>query len=221
MKFFKDGGFPVVPPMYFIYGAGGTGKTSLVNQFEGKKFVFSFDQSTNPLIGEEDVDGAVLESGDAPTIQATFESYLAKVIGNETYQVIVLDNMTSLQNLVLDNIIGKSKDPRQNYQQMQLWFRNMATALRQSNKTIYATAHETASSNSDLGGKGIYSPDMNDRTFNAFTAPFDLVGRIYVESGKRLIDVDPEMLNHGKNRLDERKNIPAEELIIKQNKKEK
>lgn len=52
------------------------------------------------------------------------------------------------------------------------------------------------------------------KTFNAFTSMFDVVGRIYIEGGKRLIDLDPENGNHAKNRLDDRKLIEASELII-------
>ena len=53
---------------------------------------------------------------------------------------------------------------------------------------------------------------MNEKTFNAFTSMFDLVGRIYIEGGKRLIDLDPENGNHAKNRIDDRKLIEANEL---------
>ena len=54
---------------------------------------------------------------------------------------------------------------------------------------------------------------MNEKTFNAFTAPFDVVGRIYKQDGKRLIDLDTENGNHAKNRLDDRTQIEANELI--------
>lgn len=49
MKFYESGKLPRMPNMYFIYGDGGTGKTSLFKQFHGKKFLFSFDQSTNVI----------------------------------------------------------------------------------------------------------------------------------------------------------------------------
>jgi Cdc6-like AAA superfamily ATPase len=29
MKFYADGNIPVIPNMYFVYGDGGTGKTSV------------------------------------------------------------------------------------------------------------------------------------------------------------------------------------------------
>ncbi|MGN8983472.1 AAA family ATPase, partial [Enterococcus villorum] len=49
--------------------------------------------------------------------------------------------------------------------------------------------------------------------FNAFTSMFDLVGRIYIDDDKRLIDLNPENGNHAKNRIDDRKLIEAKELI--------
>ena len=126
-----------------------------------------------------------------------------------------MDNITALQNLVLENIDGASKDGRQNYQKLQLWFRQLGVQLKESNKTIYATAHQVDNGANGLDGKGRFGADMNEKTFNAFTSMFDVVGRIYLDQGKRLIDLDPENGNHAKNRLDNRKLIEAKELINK------
>lgn len=62
---------------------------------------------------------------------------------------------------------------------------------------------------------------MNEKTFNAFTAPFDIVGRIYKQDGKRWIDLDTENGNHAKNRLDERTLIAADKLIEQENEEDK
>ncbi|MFT9339036.1 MAG: AAA family ATPase, partial [Lentilactobacillus hilgardii] len=66
---------------------------------------------------------------------------------------------------------------------------------------------------SGITGGGRYAADMNEKTFNAFTSMFDVVGRIYLKDGQRMIDLDPEQGNHAKNRLDDRKLIHADELI--------
>lgn len=213
MKFYPNGTVPKQANMYFIYGDGGTGKTSLAKQFEGNKMLFSFDLSTNVLIGEKDISVVQLESGDAPNIQSLIDQWVLKALSKPEYEVIILDNMTALQNLVLENIDGASRDGRQNYQKLQLWFRQLGTKLRESNKTIYATAHQVDNGASGLDGKGRFSPDMNEKTFNAFTSMFDLVGRIYIDDDKRLIDLNPENGNHAKNRIDDRKLIEAKELI--------
>ena len=213
MKFYKAGAIPEVPHMYFIYRDEGTGKTSLLKQFNGKKIIYSFDMSTNPLRGQEDTDFRIFESSDAPNIQNLVSGFLGKDIKSNKYQVVCLDNISSLQNLVLENIDNASKDNRQNYQKLQLWFRSMAMFLRQSNITIYATAHQVDNGAGGLTGAGRYSADMNEKTFNAFTSVFDFVGRLYVQDNQRWIDCDPENGNHGKNRIDDRTKFHAEELI--------
>ncbi|CCC79618.1 AAA family ATPase [Lactiplantibacillus plantarum] len=213
MKFYEDGNIPEIPNMYFIYGDGGTGKTSLLKQLKGHKFVFSFDMSSNVLIGDKDVDVVIFEHNDAPNIQAMVEECIIRAIQNAKYQVIVLDNVTALQNLVLENIDNAAKDNRQNYQKLQLWFRDLGTILKESGKTIYATAHQLDNGSSGISGEGRFQADMNEKTFNAFTSMFDLVGRIYLAAGERMIDLDPEKGNHAKNRLDDRKLIKANELI--------
>ncbi len=219
MKFFKNGELPPQSHMYFVYGDGGTGKTSLFKLMPGeKKLLISFDLSTDVLKGTAGLDVAIVQQEDMPQIQSIVEKWLSGAIG--AYDTIALDNMTSLQNMVLENIDGASKDGRQNYQKLQLWFRQMGTILRQSNINVYATAHQIDKGPEFMNGR--YEADMNAKTFNAFTSMFDVVGRIYVKEGKRLIDLEPEQGNHAKNRLDDRKLINASELFqANQVKKEK
>lgn len=213
MQFYPSGKLPTVPNMYFIYGDGGTGKTSLFKQFKGKKLLISFDRSTNVVNPEDDIDTLIFEPQDMANIQNNVNIRLQQSIASGTYQAIALDNVSALQNYVLENIDNASKDGRQNYQKLQLWFRNLSDMLRSSGVTIYATAHQIDNGSSGLDGAGRFQPDMNEKTFNAFTSMFDLVGRIYVKDGQRMIDLDPESGNHAKNRVDDRTLIKAEDLI--------
>ncbi|WGN89805.1 AAA family ATPase [Ligilactobacillus faecis] len=213
MQFFTPGNFPEHHNMYFIYGDGGTGKTSLLKQFKGNKALFSFDLSYNAVKDTGDITLAVLEGTDVPIIQRVVWDNLIAAINSPNIDVICLDNVTALQNYVLDNIENAARDNRQNYNAMQKWFREIGTLLRRSNKTIYATAHAIDKDNGGIDGKGRYEADMNLKTFNAFTSMFDLVGRIYLKDGERWIDLDPEQGNHAKNRIDDRKLIKADELI--------
>lgn len=219
MKIYFNGEIPKQPYLYFVYGAGGTGKTSLLNQFKGKKLLFSFDMSTNVVLGREDTDIAVIEEHDKENIQNLVEETLENAVESKKYDVICLDNMSALQNLVLENIDGKSRDGRQNYQKLQLWFRQRGMYLRNSGVTILATAHQI--DNGGSLGNGRFSPDMNDKTFNAFTSMFDFVGRIYKKDGSRWIDCDPEQGNQGKNRIDDRTLIHAEDLLKKETEEKK
>lgn len=221
MKFYKAGEIPKVGNMYFIYGDGGTGKTSLTKLFDGRKLLLSFDGSTNALTDTDDIDVISFEYSDAPNMQKLVMSYLSKQIAKGDYQVIVLDNTTALQNWVLENIDGASKDGRQNYLKLQTWFRKLGDFLREINLNILATAHQIDNGSTGLDGKGRFEADMNGRTFNAFTGPFDVVGRIYKENGERFIDLDTENGNHAKNRLDDRTLIKANELLNTEKKEDK
>lgn len=221
MKFYKAGEIPKVGNMYFIYGDGGTGKTILTKLFDGRKLLLSFDGSTNALTDTDDIDVISFEYSDAPNMQKLVMSYLSKQIAKGEYQVIVLDNTTALQNWVLENIDGASKDGRQNYLKLQTWFRKLGDFLRESNLNILATAHQIDNGSTGLDGKGRFEADMNGRTFNAFTGPFDVVGRIYKENGERFIDLDTENGNHAKNRLDDRTLIKANELLNTEKKEDK
>lgn len=218
MRLYKASQLPQQPHMYFVYGDGGTGKTTLFKQFPGPKILFSFDLSTNVLRGEEDTDVVLVERKDAPNIQEIVMHWVKGAITSGKYKTIGLDNMSSLQNLVLENINNAAKDNRQNYQKLQLWFRQLGTLLREGSLNVYATAHQVDNGASGLTSEGRYAADMNEKTFNAFTSMFDFVGRIYKEDGQRCIDCDPEKGNHGKNRIDERTQFKAEELIQKNNK---
>ena len=213
MKLYKAGQVPPQPHMYFVYGDGGTGKTTLFKQFQGPKILFSFDLSTNVLRGDKDTDIVLLERKDAPNIQQLVMSQVSGALATGSYKAIALDNMSALQNLVLENIDNAAKDNRQNYQKLQLWFRQLGAMLRESGVDVYATAHQVDNGTAGLTGQGRYAADMNEKTFNAFTSMFDFVGRIYKEDGQRWINCDPEAGNHGKNRIDDRTQFHAEELI--------
>lgn len=213
MKFYQNGEIPEQPHMYFIYGDGGTGKTTLFKQFKGHKLLLSFDMTTNPLVGDKDIDVLLFEEKDAPLIQSLVMSQVQGAIKTGKYNAIALDNMSALQNLVLDNIDHRAKDNRMNYQNLQIWFRKLAMILRQSGINVYATAHQNDNGNSGLTGAGRFQADMNEKTFNAFTSVFDVVGRIYKKDKQRWIDLDPEQGNHAKNRIDDRTLIKADELL--------
>ncbi|SUP61380.1 phage nucleotide-binding protein [Weissella viridescens] len=51
--------------------------------------------------------------------------------------------------------------------------------LRKTDLPILATVHEMSG---DV--PGLFKPDMNEKTFNAFASTFDVVGHIYKHDGK-------------------------------------
>ncbi|KRN46191.1 AAA family ATPase [Weissella viridescens] len=217
-KYFKEGHIPDVGNMYLIYGGKGTGKTSLSKEFPGLKLMFNFDGSTNAISGTDDIRVIAYNQGDAKQIQHQFmkdfyqqvykTNEQGQTIINPEIGTIVLDNVTALQNWVIDNIENGSKDGRQNWNLTQKWFRDLSFLLRKTDLPILATVHEMSG---DV--PGLFKPDMNEKTFNAFASTFDVVGHIYKHDGKNMIDMDPENGNKGANRLDSRKTIEASELL--------
>ena len=223
MKFYKEGEIPNVGNMYFVYGGKSTGKTYMATQLKGKKLMFNFDGSTNAIASTKDIRVIAFEHSDAPNIQRDLmywlDNQLYKVNENGErvltgdFDAIILDNVTALQNWVINNLENASKDGRQNWNSVQMWFRDLAMWLRDTKLPVLATAHELTTDMKDAIGAPLFKPDMNDKTFNAFAAPFDVVGHISIKNGERIVDLDPEKGNQGANRLDDRKEALASELI--------
>lgn len=132
---------------------------------------------------------------------------------SKEFDALIIDNVTALQNWVISNIENASKDGRQNWNLVQQWFRDLGMWLRETDLPVLATAHELKTDLTNQLGQPLYKPDMNDKTFNAFAAPFDVVGYISIKNGERIIDLDPEKGNQGANRLDDRKETTVNELI--------
>lgn len=223
MKFYQAGEIPSVGNMYFVYGGKSTGKTFLATKLKGNKLLFSFDGSTNAIADTNDIRVVAFQKSDAPTIQKSVEYWLEKLLYttdekgkrvlSKEFDALIIDNVTALQNWVISNIENASKDGRQNWNLVQQWFRDLGMWLRETDLPVLATAHELKTDLTNQMGQPLYKPDMNDKTFNAFAAPFDVVGYISIKNGERIIDLDPEKGNQGANRLDDRKETTVNELI--------
>ncbi|ALI33144.1 AAA family ATPase [Weissella cibaria] len=223
MQFYKKGQIPNFGNMYFIYGGKGTGKTSLAKQLPGNKLLLSFDGSSNAISDTDDIQVISFGQSDAKDAQKLTTYWLDRLLYvteedgkrhlSDEFDAVILDNVTALQNWVINNIENASKDGRQNWNTVQMWFRDLAMWLRDTKLPVLATAHELTTDLKDAIGSPLFKPDMNDKTFNAFAAPFDVVGHISIKNGERIVDLDPEKGNQGANRLDDRKEALASELI--------
>lgn len=231
MQFYEAGKIPNVGNMYFVYGGKATGKTSLAKQLPGKKLLFSYDGSTNAIADTKDIRVIAFGQSDAAQAQQQTNYWLERMLYTTNdegqrvltgkFDAIILDNVTALQNWVINNIDNASKDGRQNWNTVQMWFRDLAMWLRDTKLPVLATAHQLTTDMKDAIGAPLFKPDMNDKTFNAFAAPFDVVGHIAIKNGERIVDLDPEKGNQGANCLDDRKEVKASELIISENEEEK
>lgn len=226
-KYFAKGTIPAGGNMYFLYGGKGTKKTRVIKQFPGNKLVLSFDGSYSALADTDDIKLIAYGEADAPHIQAQVRADLTRFLYDfdreaqkfnlddngrrkvaPDVDIIVLDNVSALQNWVIDNIENASKDGRQNWNLVQKWFRDLGAELRDLGIPVLATAHQVDGANPNT-----FKPDMNDKTRNAFAGWFDILGRIYKDGGEFMVDVDPEKGNEGANRLDTRTNFKLEELL--------
>ncbi|MFT8628724.1 AAA family ATPase [Oenococcus sicerae] len=218
MKVYNAADIQIGNYLYLIYGDAGTGKTSTAKYLAGKKLLISLDQSAEPAKDWKDTVIAEPEEADLispyENITAFFDlvekSYLPKV------DVVIIDNISQLERIILTELVGKYKDNRQAYQAMQEYFRSLATKFRYWHKPIYTTAWELSYQESDsLGGQVTkYTVDMNAKARAAFTGLFDVVGRIYADhAGKRLIQLQPTDQVFAKNRIDQRNKALPEHLF--------
>ena len=90
---------------YLIIGESGTGKTRFCGTFP-KPYVFSFDGGIDTLGGlDVDYDIYIDEERTKPTALARFRKDFDLVKKDPKYQTIVLDNVTNLSKLILDELI--------------------------------------------------------------------------------------------------------------------
>ncbi|MDV7715258.1 AAA family ATPase [Oenococcus oeni] len=218
MKVYNSSDIQIGNYMYLVYGDAGSGKTSTARYLKGRKLLISLDQSQEPAKDWKDTVIAEPEEADLTTpyenITAFFDlvenKFLAKV------DVVIIDNVSQLERLVLTELISKYKDNRQAYQAMQEYFRSLATKFRFWHKPIYVTAWEMNFQQSDSLGAQVtqYTVDMNAKARTAFTGLFDLVGRISADhEGKRVIQLQPTDQLFAKNRIDSRKKCLPEHLF--------
>ncbi len=126
-----------------IIGAPGTGKTSVIKNFEGRKLVVSFDASYEVLEGVEDLDVVVPELSDYESFEKFIEG-IDKVKDN--YDLIVFDNITQLQGDWVDGWstgkIGNNKNGMAAYGELQRFARELSRwAINQTDKIVMFTAH--------------------------------------------------------------------------------
>lgn len=201
--------------MYFIYGQGGVGKTSLVRMYPAeRKLVITFDASHEVLDGAPGVDVMVPSIQELAHMNELLPTWLQEAVGMG-YQVIVLDNVSNVAETILDNLKTQFKDGRQAYGELQTWFRQLAQFMNQQPIDFLVTAWEEVKEE-QIGLETVtrYYPMMNQKARSMFTGLFDFVGRLHVNSvGARVITTAPNEYTFSKNRLSGNGEFPAEQLF--------
>lgn len=218
MKIYNAADIELENNMYLIYGDGGTGKTSTAQYFKGKKLLITLDQSQDVAKAWANTVVSEPEPGDFDDVYNFLPWLLTTWLPPklDQFDMIIIDNISNIQSMALEQVMSTKKDNRQAYQEVQQWYRRIAETLRQLRKPVYVTGWETTFDETDAMGvkKTIYTLDLNTKARNAFAGLFDVVGRIHAdETGRRIITLQPDGQTYAKNRLNARRACLPENLF--------
>lgn len=200
--------------MYFIYGQGGTGKTSLIkNHPAEKKLVITFDSSHEVLADTDGIDVIVPNINELQNMHKLLPGLLMDSV-KQGYGIVMLDNVSNVSETILDTLKAENKDGRMAYGQLQTWFRKLAQLMNTQPVDFYVTAWESVEQETiGLNEVTRYYPMMNQKARSMFLGLFDFVGRIHVNAeGERIITTAPNEYTYSKNRLSNNEEFNANEL---------
>lgn len=197
-----------------IYGEPGSGKTSLANTSDPEAVLLDFDGGVKRAVKRKNViniDGwaDILEYFGIPFPGSNREfNPNAKIPFSEDFpntKVIIIDTGGQM----LDNYIARFvKDLNRNnmksdgtlslqgYGAMAECFNSFINPLKQMDYSIIMICHESE------GGRNEESkliPKMTGKSFDIIRAVADLMGRLYVDRGRRVLDFNPTDRHVGKN----------------------
>lgn len=89
-----------------IYGAPGTGKTSMLKSLEGRTLVFSIDGMYQVLSGQENVDIVVMDASKTDSELNSFFKFARDNVSK--YDNFIIDNLTTFEQMWLNHAANKS-----------------------------------------------------------------------------------------------------------------
>ena len=177
----KTGGLHANGVKMLVYGAAGSGKTSLIATLPNP-VIFSAEGG---LLSIADSDLPFIEISDMASITDAYE-WLLGADEAKQFQSIALDSISEIAEVVLSaekkrTVNGKLIDPRQAYGQMQELMCDLIRAFRDiPGKNVYFSAKVEKSS--DEMGRVFYSPSMpGNKMAQALPFYFDEVLALRVE----------------------------------------
>lgn len=205
--------------MYLVFGEPGTGKTYAVKSLPGKTIYIALDGTESILKKEhpQSLKVVILEKNDVSDIVKNFDLLLTTIERKYLKQVdnIVFDNISYLQDMVMAQIKGTSKDGRMDWGKMQDLIKKWVIRIRSWNKLIYMTAwEERTSSYSQTGDQvTLFDVKLNGKLRSSIKGLFTVVGRTFIHNGEHLIQLEPDGRRLVKNQIDNRKFCRVEDLF--------
>lgn len=204
-----------------IYGKPGMGKTSTIKYAPGKKLVIDIDGTSSVLQGAEDIDVVKVED------ETNYRDSLPKLLkeikeehSNE-YDVIMLDNISALETMMLTEYGKKGNNNGvpgiQNYQQLQFFELDLISYLKSMDKEVVISAWEQ---NDDFTTE---SGQIFSRSYPQIRKPIltNVMGlclqvahlRVSPKTGARFFELEPTDSLFAKNQLDNRPYCLQEDLF--------
>lgn len=208
-----------VKQMYLVFGEPGTGKTAAVKNLPGKTMYVSIDGTEGVLKKEhpEEMKLVILEKEDVADIVKSFDLVLMTIERKYLNKIdnLVFDNISYLQDLVMNQIKGNAKDGRMDWMAMQEKMRSWVIKIRSWNKRVYITAWEESTSAYGQSGNQItmYDIKLNGKLRSSIKGLFTVVGRTFIHNGEWLTQLQPDGRHLVKNQLDRRKYCLTSELF--------
>ncbi|KAF0468805.1 AAA family ATPase [Pediococcus acidilactici] len=216
-----------------LYAKAGQGKTTSIKYLKGKTLVLDLDNSFKVLEGVSDniqqyrFDNGTPEGREfdrtkpIEDLNAFLSDEDVQGMGKD-WDNLVIDNVSSLEKDWFVECGRKSKNgisnEIQDYSRWTNYFARIITTIYMiPDVNILITAWEKKIDNETESGQTFsqYAPDIRDKSLNGFLGLADVVARLVVnpKTGGRGVILEGDNTVYAKNRLDERKMAPIEELF--------
>lgn len=203
---------------WLVYGDPGIGKTSLSNYLKGKTYLLSLDDSFHRVKWKQKPD--VWRIDTEKPIEDLIDFY--NQFDSSQYDNLVIDNITKLQDLFLDEKARETKSQLDN--QLKDWNeadrflkRFVVNTCFSWDLNVLITAWEETINITDPNGQMFtkFAPSVRSKPRMDIMGSCDVVARMVKksQSGERGLILEGTIDTYAKNRLDGRKGCKADELF--------